>query len=141
MLGLPRILLLLLLVPFSMDSSISLSGNPLPMTINTATAGSQPNSVTDTSTTYSVLSLVTATIVGSLNAALPTGVSLTVTLAPPALATSAGPVIMTTTNQTLVSGIVVLVTITGLQITYKLSATVHAAPVTNATALVTFTIQ
>lgn len=107
--------------------NINISGNPSTMTISTATAGSPPNSVTDTSTTYSLdLISVLSKIVGSIDSNMPTGLTLKVQLAPPLLTTSTQQT-MTTTPKDLITNIGVIVSLGGLQITYTLEATAQAA--------------
>lgn len=122
--------------------SLSLSANPSAFTINSATAGQQPNSVTNSSTTYSVTTLNTVrSINGKLSANMPTGVTLTVSLAAPTGATSLGAVSMTSVAQNLITGIPKNTTSTGKVVTYTLSATVNAAKVTNGTRTLTLTVQ
>ncbi|OJU80004.1 MAG: hypothetical protein BGO10_06855 [Chlamydia sp. 32-24] len=121
-------------------SAITVSGNPGPLNVNAAVAGSPPSSATDSTTTYSVTTNGTnMKITGSVGAALPTGVSLAVTLAAPSGATSAGAVNLTTTAQNLVTGLTG-VAASALGITYALTATAAAVPVSGATAVVTYTI-
>lgn len=121
--------------------SLTLSGSPAPMTIAVPAAGSQPSSVVNNSTTYSVSTIsVTRRITGQVNTSMPTGTTLQVQMQAPLLATSQGNVTMTTTATNLVTGILVLALQSGLQITYTLSATLQAAPVTNSTVVVTYTL-
>lgn len=121
-------------------SSISVSGNPAAFTISAAVAGNPPTSATDTSTTYAVTTNATAQKVqGSIDTAMPTGVTLTITLAAPSGGTSTGPINMNTTASNLVTGIS-NVAQSGLGITYTLSATASAAPIASATRTVTYTI-
>lgn len=110
--------------------NIVFSGNPAAMTINSATAGSQPNSVTETTTTYGVQTAGTGKkITGHLDANTPAGVTLSVQLEAPSTGTSLGSIPLSTTPADLVSGIPFLTTLnSGLQITYTLSATVAASP-------------
>lgn len=122
-------------------SSIGISGNPGVMTINSAVAGSNPVSVIDNSTTYSVLSIVPSVIVGQINSTMPPNVTLEVNLQAPLLATSLGFVKMNTSPETLVTGVQVLSLTLGIGITYRLSATAAASPVTNGTRILTLTIQ
>lgn len=122
--------------------SLSISGNPATMSITTATAGSQPNGVTDTSTTYGVsTTIVVRSITGSINTSMPTGTTLQVQLAAPAGATSTGNITMTTTAQNLVTSIPILTLISNPSVTYTFSATVAAAPVTNGSVTLTLTLQ
>ena len=136
---------LLMLMPLSAQAlldTLTISGNPAPMTINTATAGSQPNTVTNNSTSYSILTLLGGQrITGQLSANMPSNTTLRVQLqAPPLGAVSQGLVTMTTTPTNLVTSIGILALTTGLTITYQFSATVNAAPVTNATVTLTLTL-
>ncbi len=138
-------LIVLAAYPYSLIGlldSLAVSGNPSTLTINTAIAGQQPTSATDSSTTYSVstLSLVRS-ISGALNASMPSGLTLKVTLAAPMGGTSQGAVTLTTTSKTLVSNVTVLALQSGIGITYTLSATVNAAKVTNSSKVLTLTLQ
>lgn len=118
---------------------LAVSSGTVSLTINSATAGSQPDSDTDNSTSYDVTTNEAARkIVGSLDLAYTGSVSLAVSLAAPTGGTSAGSVTLTTTNQDLVSGFGNLAE-TGHQITYVASSTVTDAP-SNQTNTVTFTI-
>lgn len=121
-------------------SAISVSGNPAAFNISSVTPGDPPTSATDTSTTYAVTTNATGQkIQGSIDTAMPTGVTLAITLAAPSTGTSTGAVDMTTTPQNLVTGIS-NVAQSGIGITYTLSATAAAAPVASATRTVTYTI-
>lgn len=123
-------------------SAITLSGSPGALTVNAAVAGSQPTSVTNATTTYSILTTSTLrTITGKVNTAMPTGVTLQVRLTAPSGAVSAGFVSMTTTNKNLVRQITALVLVSGLSVTYQLSATVAAAQVAGATRTLTLTVN
>lgn len=132
---------LLLCRCFFLCADITVSGSPGTLAVTSAVAGSQPTSVTNTSTTYAITTLLTSTVVGSVNTAMPSGVTLAIQLAAPPFATSAGFVTMTTTPTNLVTGIPILTNQSNLMITYRLSATVNASQVTNATRTVTFTQQ
>lgn len=115
-------------------SAITVSGNPATMVV------SPPNTVTDASTTYSVTTNGTnQKITGAISAALPTGVSLATNLAAPTGGTSAGTVTLGTTAANLVTGISGVAQ-SSLGITYSLTATAAAAPVTGSTVVVTYTI-
>ncbi len=121
-------------------NAISVSGSPAALVVNTATAGSPPTSATDTSTTYALTTNATGKVItAGLSAAMPTGVSLTVTMAAPTGGTSAGGVALTAVAQNLVTAIS-NVAQSGLQITYVLAATVAAAAVGPSTTTVTYTI-
>jgi hypothetical protein len=124
-------------------NSLTLSGNPATFTVITAVAGSNPtNPPNNTSTSYTIINVLGATtIVGSLNSAMPTGITLKVQLAAPGSGTSTGLVTMTTTNQNLVTGIGIISLSAGNQITYSFSATVQAAPVASGSRTLTYTLQ
>lgn len=129
-------------VTYSIGSidAISVSGNPGPLNINSAVAGSGPSTASDSSTTYAVTTNNSARkVTGSLATAMPTGVILSVNLEAPKGATSAGTVNLTTTSSNLVTGIANLAQ-GSMAITYNLSATLAAAQVSGATNTVTYTI-
>ncbi len=130
------------IVTFTIASidSITVSGNPAAFVINSATAGSPPTTLTDTTTTYAITTNNTARkITGAIDTAMPTGVTLSVALAAPSTGTSAGTVALSTTAANLVTAIA-NVAQAGLQITYTLAATVNAAPAALATRTVTYTV-
>lgn len=121
-------------------NAITVSGNPGTLTINSAVAGSAPTNAVDATTTYAVTTNNTAIkVTAALSSNMPSGVTLTASLVAPTGATSAGAVSLSTTSQSLVTGIANIAQ-SGLSITYTLSATVSAAQVTNATNTVTYTI-
>lgn len=115
-------------------SAITVSGNPATLVV------SPPNTVTDATTTYSVTTNGTSLrVTGAISAALPSGVSLAANLAAPTGGTSAGTVTLGTTAANLVTGIT-RVSQSGLGITYSLTATAAATPITGSTVVVTYTI-
>lgn len=121
-------------------NELSVSGNPGALTINAATAGSAPTSVTDTSTTYAITTNQTARkITAAIDTAMPLGVTLKANLAAPTGATSAGAVTLGTVAADAVTGITTL-NESGKAITYTLDATAAAGVVTSASKTVTFTI-
>src|SRR5665647_876890 len=80
--------------------TFSVPSSPAKMTINTAVAGSQPTSVTNTATTYNVrvsrrqgIKHITAQI----DTPMPAGTTLQLSMVPPAGATSPGLVTLTST--------------------------------------------
>src|SRR5262245_41129215 len=86
-------------VTFSVSaiSVLSVSGNPAAMNITTATPGSAPSPVSDASTTYAITTNETnRKIVASLDANMPSGLTLAVALQAPTGATSAGSVTLST---------------------------------------------
>lgn len=121
--------------------SLSVSNNPYPLTISTAVAGSNPASVSDASTTYTVSipsNGSTSRITGQLNANMPAGVTLTIHLAS-SNGVSAGTVTLTTTTTNLVTSIPKKTTETS-GITYTLSATVAAGVITSTSRILTLTV-
>jgi hypothetical protein len=125
---------------FQVDAinQIAFTGSPS-LVISTAVAGANPNSAS-TSVTWAVTTNQSnAKITGSLNAAMPANVMLTVDLAPPAGAAGAGVQALSTTSVDLVTGIT-RVAEGGLVVTYSLSATAAAGVVASTTRTVTYTI-
>jgi len=121
-------------------NEISVSGNPGALTVSTATAGAEPDQVTDASTTYNLTTNGNnKKITGALDTAMPADVTLKVNLAAPTGGTSAGDVTLSATAQNLVTGISKKAEGTK-GITYKLSATVAAGVVSQATRTVTLTV-
>lgn len=119
-------------------NQISVAGSPS-LTINTATAGSAPTAVTAGATYAITTNETNRKITAGLDAAMPDGVSLSMSLAAPTGATSAGAVTLLTTAQDVVTAISTL-NESGLSITYGLSATAAAGVVAAGTRTVTFTI-
>jgi cytoskeletal protein RodZ len=131
-------------VTFSVSAinEISVSGNPAPMAVSTATAGSEPNQVADSTTTYNITTNGTGKkITGALSADMPSNVTLKVNLTAPTGGTSQGDVILELTGgaKNLVTGITQKAE-SSLGITYKLSATVLAVVVALDTRTVTLTV-
>jgi hypothetical protein len=116
------------------------SGSPAPLVVSAAVAGSAPVSVTNSSTTYTIaLALGSHKLTGQINAGMPTGTTLSVTLAAPPGATSQGAVALSTTPHDLVTNIS-LVAATTRAITYRFSATSAAGVVPAQTRTVTLTL-
>lgn len=121
-------------------NEISVSGNPAaPLTVSTATAGSEPSAVNDATTTYAITTNGAGNkITGRIDTTMPTGTTLEVLLAAPTGGTA--------TKQALSATAVDLVT--GISkkaeaaktITYTFTATVAAGVVTSTTKTVTFTV-
>lgn len=126
---------------YALVDILTFSGNPATMTISTAVAGSNPTAVTDTSTTYSLTAVLSTKISAVSNLAMPTGVTLQITLAAPAGATSQGPKTISTTSTDLVTSIAALTIAGPLAVTYTLSATVAAAIQSNTVRTITYTLQ
>jgi hypothetical protein len=121
-------------------NELSVSSATVSLTVSAATAGSAPTAASDSSTSYAITTNESSRkITGALNTAMPTGVSLSASLAAPVGATSAGPVALTGTAQDLVTGISTL-NESGKTITYNLSATSAAGVVPSASKTVTLTV-
>jgi hypothetical protein len=127
-------------VTFQVDAinQISFAGSPS-LVINTATAGSNPASVTAAATWAVTTNQTGAKITASINSAMPAGVTLSANLAAPAAAASAGSQSLSTTSVDLVTGITKLAQ-GALSVTYSLSATAAAGVVSSTTRTVTYTI-
>lgn len=127
-------------IAVSAINEISVSGNPVaPLTVSTATAGSEPNAVTDATTTYAITTNGSGKkITGKIDTAMPADTTLEVLLAAPTGGTA--------TKQALSATAVDLVTgiskkaESGKTITYTFSATVAAGILTATTKTVTFTV-
>jgi hypothetical protein len=120
-------------------NEITVSGNPGPLTVSAATAGSQPDEVSDSTTTYAITTNESKKITGILDSAMPAGVTLKINLEAPTGGTNVPDVTLTGVAADLVTGIVPVAEGT-LAITYKLSATVTAGVVASAIKTVTLTI-
>jgi hypothetical protein len=118
----------------------SVSGSPSTMKVSTATAGFGLTPVTDASTKYTLFEFSGGhhEITAQINAAMPTGVTLTVELAAPSGATSTGPVALSVAAHPVVTNI--STAFTSSAITYELSATPAAGVVPVQSRTVTFTI-
>ena len=118
---------------------IAVAGNPAPLVISSAVAGSPTLSVTTDGSSYAVTTNeANQKITASLDEAMPAGVTLEVTLAPPTGASGAGAVALSTGGSDVVTGIAPT-SASGLPITYRLSAT-PAVQLSATTRTVTFTI-
>lgn len=121
-------------------NELSVSSPTVSLTVNAATAGSAPTAASDASTSYAITTNEgNRKITGVLNTDMPTGVSLSASLAAPSGADSVGPVALTGTAQDLVTGISTL-NESGKVITYNLSATSAAGVVPSASKTVTLTV-
>lgn len=122
--------------------TVTTSGNPGSLTITTAVAGSDPTSVSDASTTYTLTRVKPPQpqkITAQLSSNMPTGVTLTATFAVGAgLGTSAGPVALDITARNVVTNITGNYT---AAITYQLSALPSAGVIASQTRTVTLTIS
>lgn len=121
-------------------NEIAVSGDPGPLTIVMAAAGSDPAPVSDSSTTYSVTTTgVNKKITGRLDRAMPTGTTLRITLAAPAGATSRGAVALNRDDENLVTGITKKAA-GAKTITYSLDTTAEAGTISESSRVVTLTI-
>ncbi len=129
-----------LFIPISsFSTSIVISGSTPNLTISSATPGSDLDSVQDNQSTYTTTTLLSnAKITGKINSNMPSNTSLSVQLATGA-GTSAGTVALTTADQDLVTGIPIGVH-TPSSITYTLSATIDAGPLSTTSKTVTYTL-
>lgn len=123
------------------SATMTLSGDPGALSVTSAIAGSPPSSVTNDATTYGLsTSYVSTRITARMDAALPAGASLAVTLEQPTGGQSMGTVTLSTADQDLVRSILPG-SYTGLRITYRLSATSAAGVLDLASRTVTFAAQ
>ena len=124
-------------------NEIAVSGNPGAMNVSAAIAGSEPNEVSDATTTYAITTnggTDAKKITAGINTAMPSGVTLKINLAAPAGATSLNDVDIS--NATAAVNVVTAIDSiaeSGKTITYKLSATI-AAGVVSDSKTVTLTI-
>lgn len=121
-------------------NELAVSAPTVSLTVNSATPGSAPNSVSDSSTSYDITTNeVGQKITAAINSDMPSGVTLSLGLAAPTGATSAGTLALSTSAVDLVTGISTL-NETGKTITYTLAATSAAGVVASASKTVTLTI-
>ena len=122
--------------------TIAISGNPGLLRVSTAITGSEPVAVSNSTTTYTVTTPNPNRphkVVAQLNAAMPTGLTLTADLAPPPGATSLGPIALDMTARDVVTAIPRNTNSTQL-ITWTLTASVLAGVVPPTSRIVTLTI-
>ena len=120
-------------------NQIAVTGTPS-LTITTAVAGSAPTSVTDATSSWAVTTNQTgAKITASIPTIMPTGLTLSASLAAPAGATSAGFQALGTTAVDVVTVITKLAQ-GSLAVSYKLDATAAAGVVASSSRVVTYTI-
>ncbi len=113
------------------------------LTINAATAGSEPTDDSDATTATYAITTNAATngkkITAAIDTAMPSGVTLYVTLAPPTGATSSGETSISDTPANVVTAIE-MVAEADLAITFRLSATVAAGVVASGEKTLTLTL-
>jgi hypothetical protein len=127
-------------VTFQVDAinQIAFSGSPS-LTINTATAGSNPTAATAGATWAVTTNQTGAKITASIGSNMAAGLTLEVDLSAPAGGTSAGAQALSTTAVDLVTGITKLAQ-SALGVTYSLNATAAAGVVASSSKTVTYTI-
>jgi opacity protein-like surface antigen len=119
-------------------NQIAFTGSPS-LTIASATAGSAPNSASANATYAITTNESDRKITAEIDSDTPSGLTLSVNLAAPSGATSAGAVQLSTTAQDVVTGIST-VNASGLNVTYTLQATSAAGVVPSTSRTVTYTI-
>jgi hypothetical protein len=122
--------------------TIAISGNPGLLRVSTAITGSEPVAVSNSTTTYTVTTPNPNRphkVVAQLNAAMPTGLTLSATFDPPPGATSLGPIAVDMTARDVVTAIPRNTNSTQL-ITWTLTASVLAGVVPPTSRIVTLTI-
>lgn len=121
-------------------NEIAVSGDPGALIVNTATAGSEPDTATDNSTDYDITTNESnKKITGVLDSAVPANTELYVFLVAPTGGTSGGDVQLTAVAADLVTGISTLAE-TNRTITYKYYASVAAGVVASTTRTMTLTL-
>jgi hypothetical protein len=121
-------------------NEISTSGSPAALIISSATAGSEPSPAVNSATTYAITTNEsTKKITGVLDSVMPANTALTINLAAPTGATSAGDVVLSNVAADLVTGISTVAE-SGKTITYTFSATIAAGVIPSTSRTVTFTV-
>jgi len=124
-------------------NELTVSGSPEPLIINTATAGSEPTSVTDASTTYAITTNGgnnSRKITAQLDSDMPNGLTLCITLSGPTGADAPPTDVILTATPVDVVRCINSVAQNGLTITYTLSAAATVGVVNPAIKTVTLTI-
>jgi hypothetical protein len=140
------VLLCVALLPFGNGAlgaqTIGVSGNPALLRVSSAVAGSEPIAVSNGTTTYTVVTLTPNRlykVTAQIDAAMPTGLTLTATFNAPPGATSLGAIALDLTARDVVTAIPKNTNSTQ-GITYQLSATVLAGVVPSTSRNITLTI-
>jgi hypothetical protein len=121
-------------------NQFSITSTAVTLTITTATAGSDPSPVSDATSVWAITTNQTgAKISANIPTDMPAGVTLGVSLAGPAGATSTAKNLASGAAQDLVTGITKLKA-TGLAVTYTLSATAAAGVIPADSRVVTYTL-
>jgi hypothetical protein len=127
-------------VTFQVDAinQIAFSGSPS-LVVNTATAGSNPSASTSAASWAVTTNQTGSKITASIGSNMPAGLTLSVNLAAPAGASSAGAQSLSTVAVDLVTSITMLAQ-GALGVTYTLDATAAAGVVASTSRTVTYTI-
>lgn len=127
-------------VTFQVDAinQISFAGSPS-LTINTATAGSNPTNATAAASWAVTTNQTGAKITASIGSAMPAGLTLSVNLTAPAGGSSAGATSLSTTDVDVVTSITKLAQ-AAIAVNYSLAATPAAGVVSSTSRTVTYTI-
>jgi hypothetical protein len=122
-------------------NELTIADASVTLTVNSATAGSNPDQASDSST-YSVTTNAgtdAKKITGVLNTAMPAGLTLQANLGAPAGATSAGATTLTASALDLVT-LIDSVASSGLSLAFTLDATLAAGVVSSASKTCTLTL-
>jgi hypothetical protein len=124
------------------QDNVQFRAAPGSLIIGAAVAGSDPTGVSTSSAMYrvKVANGSTKQIMASINSAMPAGTTMTISVAAPPGATSAGTVTLTTTPQTVVTNVTNSSFSADLAITYTLSATSAAGVIASANKTVTLAV-
>ncbi|MFH1452376.1 MAG: hypothetical protein ABIH00_00115 [Armatimonadota bacterium] len=116
-------------------------GADITLTIDTATAGSEPDSDGNISLTYAITTNETAgkKLTGALNANMPSNTLIRATLVAPSTGATAGEVTLNSTAQSLVTSIETVAQ-SGISYTVALAATVAAGLPADGSRVLTFTL-
>jgi hypothetical protein len=130
--------------PADAQTTLTITGTPASMVVSTAVAGSQPTPITVGGTTIRIVAKCGGQcfnhVTAQLNTPMPASTTLSVALgAPPFPETTAGPVILSTTPQSVINNLKQENGVT-VGITYVFTATVAAGVVPSQTRTVTFTL-
>ena len=121
-------------------NEMSLSGDPAALVINAATAGSAPDDVVNSATTWAITTNeISKKVTGAIDTDMPAGLTLSVALGAPVGGTSAGAKALTSVATDLVTGLGT-VQESGMGVTYTLSATTDAGVVASSNRTLTYTI-
>lgn len=122
-------------------NELAISGDPGALVISTATAGSEPDAVSDATTTYAITCNETGhKITAQIDSAMPANVTLTIELEACSTSISPGPVDISDATAKDVLTDIDLVAESGKTITYGLAATVAAGVVASQSRTVTLTL-